>query len=355
LSKVSCLIRQHFTLDGFYVTTNGLFMRLRISDPVLSEVIFERELPGGYTTDHAIEQSQIEIDHNIGRASMRDMWFDGLHLSHGSVQLYKNMTVKAECDTPVIEMHFGLSGNSEAIFVGDRLGKFGFAAGQHNISYMPEFEGYLKSDRQNEAYQMLEIHITDQYFKRFANAESKLLDQFQNKILNKKASMISPENRSITVAMNSILQEIVKCQRQGIMKRLFVEARMLELLMLQVEQFESGSRTISKETFKSADIEKLHHARNLIEQNISFPYTLAQLSRMVGLNDFKLKKGFRETFGTTVFGYLHELRMQEAKRLLRDTSKSIHDISDYCGYAYVQHFTTAFRNKFGFTPGSFRE
>jgi len=328
-------------------------MKMRLTDPVLNQVIYERDLPGNYVTSQPIEQSETEITHTSGRASIRDMWFDGIHLSYGSVQLYKNLTVKAECDTPVIEMHFGMAGNSEATILGNYQ-RVHFGAGQHNICYTPEFEGYLKTDAHDEAYKMLEIHVTEQYFNRFSNSESHLLDRFQEQIVKKKASMLTANNMTITSAINNILQEIVNCRRQGMMKRLFVEARMIELLMLQMEQAESNAKPAQKESLKASDIEKLHYAKLLIEQNISAPHTLVQLSRSIGLNDFKLKKGFKEIFGTTVFGYLHDLRMQEARRLLQDTVKSIHDISDYCGYAYVQHFTTAFRNKFGVTPGSLR-
>ncbi len=329
-------------------------MRMRLTDPVRNQVIYEKELPDDYAPLNGIEQSEIEVAHAVGRASMRDIWFDGLHVSFGSVHLFDNLIIKAECDTPVIEMHFALAGRSEAIFT-EYEHSLRFDAGQHNISYMPEFEGYFKSERQNEIYKMLEVHVTEQYFNRFSNSESPLLERFHEQILKKQASVINPQNMPITMSMNSILQEIVTCKRQGVMKRLFLEARILELLMLQMEQFESPSNTKKKDTIHAGDIEKLHHAKAIIEQNISRPYTLSQLSRCVGLNDFKLKKGFKQTFGTTVFGYLHELRMQEARRLLLDTSTSIHEVSDYCGYSYVQHFTTAFKSKFGVTPGNVRE
>jgi AraC-like DNA-binding protein len=46
--------------------------------------------------------------------------------------------------------------------------------------------------------------------------------------------------------------------------------------------------------------------------------------------------------------------MQEAKKLLMDDHKSIHEVSEYCGYQYVQHFSTAFKKKFGVTPGGMR-
>ncbi len=328
-------------------------MRMRLTDPVSREVIYERELPDQYVTANSIEQSNLEINLPIGKANVCDTWFDGVHVAFGDIKFSQRTTVKAECDTPAIEMHFGMEGSSEARFKGHQQ-VFRFSGGQHNICYYPEFEGYFTSDRHEEIYKMLEIHFTEEYFKRFVNAESVLTDRFQNAIIKKTSTMLNPVNMSITVQMSAILQEIIHCKRQGVMKRLFFEARLLELLMLQMEQFESAATNENSPAMKACDVEKLQHARYLIEQNVSTPLSLAELSRAVGLNDFKLKKGFKLKFGTTVFGYLHELRMQEARRMLQHSLKTIHEISDYCGYAYVQHFTTAFRNKFGATPGSFR-
>lgn len=326
---------------------------MRLTDPVENKVIYQQDFPSDYATVNGIEQAETKINHSAGTASIQNVWFEGLHVSFGSVQLFKNFTIKAECDTPVIEMHFATSGGSEAVLNGTNQ-RVKFSPGQHNICYMPEFEGYFKAEKQAAISSMVEVHVTETYFNRFANAESMLLDRFQEQIIKKRASMLSPQNLPITALMQSILKEIVNCKRNGIMKRLFLEARMLELLMLQMEQFESAIKPKMKDVFSAADIEKLHDAKALIEQNLSLPPTLAQVSRTVGLNDFKLKKGFKHTFGTTVFGYLHDLRMQEARRMLLDTNKSIHEISDFCGYSYVQHFTTAFRTRFGVTPGSFR-
>ncbi|MEO8398573.1 MAG: AraC family transcriptional regulator [Ignavibacteriaceae bacterium] len=67
-------------------------------------------------------------------------------------------------------------------------------------------------------------------------------------------------------------------------------------------------------------------------------FTLLDLSRKVGLNDFKLKKGFRELLGTTVFSYLNELKMDYAKQLLLDKKKTIYETSMVMGFSEPHHF-----------------
>jgi len=77
---------------------------------------------------------------------------------------------------------------------------------------------------------------------------------------------------------------------------------------------------------------------------------LVELARIVGLNEYKLKHGFKEIFQTTVFGYLAEKRLELARDYLIDPNKSITDIADLLGYSSIQHFSFAFKKKFGHSP-----
>ena len=72
------------------------------------------------------------------------------------------------------------------------------------------------------------------------------------------------------------------------------------------------------------------------------------------MNEYKLKKGFKETFNNTIFGYLTDQRLQLAKQYLLDTQQTAAEISTQLGYATPQHFNNAFKKKFGVTPFSVR-
>src|SRR5436189_818415 len=112
--------------------------------------------------------------------------------------------------------------------------------------------------------------------------------------------------------MRIIINELLCCDKAGTVKRLFWQSKILELLMLQIEQMEEANKPLS--SIKYYDIEKLQEAKLIVENNLVTPYSLKTLAHKVGLNDFKLKRGFKELFGYTVFGYLRELRMQEARK-----------------------------------------
>lgn len=325
-------------------------MKMTITNTDLNDILLERELPDNFKSDAAYNEKNISIEHPIlGSSDIQDLWFEGIHITKGSTRIKEDISLKVESNYSVFEMHFALSGNSTATTKRNRE-IFHFKPQQHNLMFAKDFEGHFNIKKQQEANRFFEVHFTEDYFKRFAALGNPVLDPFFSAIEKGSMAVVSKENMMITPQMNMIISEMLNCQHTGLLKRLFIESKSIELFMLQLAQFEQQASG-KKDVMKAQDIEKIYYARTLIEQNISNPYTLVALAHEVGLNDFKLKKGFKEVFNTTVFGYLHDLRMQKAKHLLLDQKRTIAEVADYCGYEYVQHFITAFRKKFGITPG----
>ena len=82
--------------------------------------------------------------------------------------------------------------------------------------------------------------------------------------------------------------------------------------------------------------------------------SLHELATMVGTNECTLKKAFKQEFGTTVFQYLFDYRMDLAAQYLLESSLSINEIGMMLGYDYQSHFCTAFKRKYGVSPMEFR-
>jgi AraC-like DNA-binding protein len=117
---------------------------------------------------------------------------------------------------------------------------------------------------------------------------------------------------------------------------------------------ESLKRAYSKpapgNNLRQDEIGKLYALRNHLEQHFLDEMSLPQLARICTLNEFKLKKGFRQLFGTTVFGFIQQLRMEYSGKLLRDTRTSIAETASIAGYQHAHHFSSAFKKHFGVTP-----
>lgn len=96
-------------------------------------------------------------------------------------------------------------------------------------------------------------------------------------------------------------------------------------------------------------------ALRILHSNLAEPPDLAGLARAVGTNARRLNDAFRSCSGATVFDYLREVRMEEARKLLRETSLAVQVIAQDLGYGNAANFATAFRDRFGITPRMYRQ
>lgn len=92
---------------------------------------------------------------------------------------------------------------------------------------------------------------------------------------------------------------------------------------------------------------------NILGDRVQHPPSLVELAHQVGLNDRKLKQGFRAVFGTTVFGYLHEYRMTMAMESLVQGNTNVDLVIRSVGYASRSSFSRAFKQRFGASPRNY--
>lgn len=123
----------------------------------------------------------------------------------------------------------------------------------------------------------------------------------------------------------------------------------MELFLLQATGFDQYAP--DRCALRSGDIERLHAAKHYIEQHFMDDCSIFFLASHVGINQKKLKQGFKALFGYTVFGYLSHIRMEKAKQLLLDEKKTVGEVSELVGYRHPQHFAAAFKKKYDILPG----
>lgn len=160
---------------------------------------------------------------------------------------------------------------------------------------------------------------------------------------------------NITPVTQQILRQIIDCPYRGVIKRMYLESKAIELLAMQFQQLSEGQKANSAVPKLSAsDVERLQRARDILQRSFADPPSLLALAKRVELNDFKLKQGFRHLFGTTVFGYVQVCRMKQAQLLLEDSELSIADVAARVGYGGTSQFCNAFKRHVGMPPSRYR-
>lgn len=159
-------------------------------------------------------------------------------------------------------------------------------------------------------------------------------------------------------AMNSALRHtahrIFQPDYVGLAKQFFIEAQVLELLAHQLEHFKIEFNQGQIPNLTAEEHEKLDQCKDLLLAKFAEPPSLIELARAVGLNEFKLKTGFKQKFGNTVYRYLQEYRLEQARNWLQ-AGERVNEVATRIGYDSLSSFSKAFTARFGLRPSKMRE
>ncbi len=163
------------------------------------------------------------------------------------------------------------------------------------------------------------------------------------------------QSDSMTPVMAATVKQLLHCPYQGLSQQIYIEGKTLELIGLYFDQLlSSNSWRQQASGLSSDDVDRIFYARDILLSRVANPPTLLALAHQIGLNDRKLKQGFRQVFGTTVFGYLHNHRMQQAQQLLLMPGAKIALVAQEVGYRNPEAFSVAFRRTFAISPKAYQ-
>jgi AraC-like DNA-binding protein len=221
---------------------------------------------------------------------------------------------------------------------------------QHNMFFGRQAEGQLKIEELRMKSFM--IQLTRDSFLNIAHDGNDALKRFIDNMSAGKTIVFSDTNLQMDLAIQTSINAVLNCQYAGPLKKMFFYSKTIELLVLQAESYNKALQPQAVYAKTDYDKERIVFARDYLLGHMEAPPSLTELSRIAGINEFKLKRGFKEIFGQTVFAYLNDTRMELAKNDLLQKNKSITEIAFELGYSSVQHFSAAFRKKYGMPPSA---
>ncbi|MBD2153015.1 AraC family transcriptional regulator [Leptolyngbya sp. FACHB-16] len=259
-------------------------------------------------------------------------------------------------DTPYLTGKFYLSGHHQVLTPGVKgvSSEYEERVGHNYLFFLPDIHE-VELFSANQRIQVLRLHFSLDFLRSLGPDLNFLPLPLQQLIESEQALRFHQPMGVMDCRMQTVLQQILNCPYQGAMKRLYLEGKALELVALQLEQWSSQtSSQSSSKRLRPSDIERLHEAKHILLRDLNNPPSLLELARQVGLNDYKLKVGFRSIFGTTVFGYVRLHRLERARQLLESCDMSVTQVAATVGYSSQGHFAAAFRKQFGVNPRSIK-
>ncbi len=159
-------------------------------------------------------------------------------------------------------------------------------------------------------------------------------------------------NYSLSIA--AVIQEINHNDLEGLARKIFFESKALELFSLQIKQYEDDLQDTGKRVvFRQADAQLIKTAQEILVVNLKDPPTITELARKVGLNEQKLKKGFKLLNDITINKFILKKRMEKAKELLLAGSKNIKETAFAVGFSNNGYFAGKFKETFGVLPSDY--
>ncbi|WP_461643109.1 helix-turn-helix domain-containing protein [Labilibaculum euxinus] len=292
------------------------------------------------------------LDNHIGNVHFKEELLSGLILSDWESRFTTNTKLTSYHLTPIFSMHFMLSGyvNYEISNI-----KCPIKGGQNNIWSISEDKlGYSQYKKEMSCSSWC-VSFEEDFLTKLVNAYPDLLTDPYLRHINGESFCMHKNHMSSNCDMNLIISQIKNAKLMGKTCHLYTQAKVMELLALQLQQLENKRNSLPCLCcLKKNELDKIHEAKNLLLSDINTPPTILDLSRNIGMNEKKLQNGFKEVFNQTVYGCLFDHKMNLARQFLLDTDKTIFEIALECGYEYASHFTTAFKRKYGISPKQFK-
>lgn len=281
----------------------------------------------------------------------------GMHLNLADFYPENTIEARLEMRVPWIRFAFFIAGSGYWEFLSPR-GTFKINMdtrfGRHAcITHCPEGEAKLCFPARHRHFH-LTISVRPSLLADYLDGRWELVPRELRDICEGYDSGDFHDCGPVSPIMDAAIQHLLDCPYDGSMKELYFESKAIELIAHKVAQIASTEcLTSSPPCLRHDDIERIRHAKDILGRDLENPPGLFQLARSVGMTHSKLNRGFREVFGTTVFGHLRKMRLEVARHLLEEEGMNVTEAALNVGYNSISSFSKAFSDYFGQNPKRF--
>ncbi|NBW28317.1 MAG: AraC family transcriptional regulator [Flavobacteriaceae bacterium] len=252
--------------------------------------------------------------------------------------------VEKQISQGLIQFHFGIKGKAKFIF---NQGNYTLDLKEEKalLLYNPQKELPLNLILEPQTW-VISVIISIKKFHALFSTEASYIPFLSGENQDKKyynESDISP-------SMAIVLSQLFHYNLHPNIKNLYYKGKGYELLSLYFNRSEDPNAEQCPFLIDEENVMKIKKAKEIIIANMAEPPGLQELADQVGLNLKKLKMGFKQIYGDTVYGFLFDYKMEFARKLLDSGSYNVNEVGLKIGYSTGSHFIAAFKKKFATTP-----
>ena len=244
----------------------------------------------------------------------------------------------------LIQFHFGLKGKAKFLF---NQGSYALDLKEEKslLLYNPQKELPLNLEIAPNSW-VISVIISIQKFHNLFSSEANYITFLSEDNKDKKYY----KEGDISPSMAIVLSQLFHYNLHPSIKNLYYKGKGYELLSLYFNRTEDPNAEQCPFLIDEENVLKIKKAKEIILANMAEPPGLQELADEIGLTLKKLKMGFKQIYGDTVYGFLFDYKMDSARKLLDSGSYNVNEVGLKIGYSTGSHFIAAFKKKFGTTP-----
>lgn len=244
----------------------------------------------------------------------------------------------------LIQFHFGVKGRANFIF---NEGRYTLVLQESSslFLYNPQKELPVNLDIEPNS-RVISLFIPIKKFHGLFSEQADYIPFLSKENEQKKYY----KEKNITSSMMIVLNQILSYDSNSPVKKLYIKGKTYELLSLYFNKNEETDIEQCPFLADEDNVLKIRKAKDIIISSMAEPPTLQELADQVGISLKKLKMGFKQIYGDSVYGFLLDYKLEYARKLLDSGSYNVNEVGLKIGYSTSSHFISAFKKKFGITP-----
>ena len=255
-----------------------------------------------------------------------------------------NQSFTREIGPNFIQFHFCIKGSAVFIF---NEGNYVLPLVENNslLLYNPQRDLPLNLSLDSSSW-VLSVLLTIKKFHSLFSSEANFITFLSDENKDRKYY----KDAHISPSMAIVLNQLMNYNLHPSIKPLYFKGKAYELLSLYFNRPEDADIEQCPFLVDEDNVVKIKKAKQIIIANMAEPPTLQELADEINLPINRLKEGFKQIYGDSVFSFLFDYKMEVARQLLATGSHNVNEVGLKVGYSTSSHFIAAFKKKFGTTP-----
>lgn len=282
---------------------------------------------------------------NIARGSFQEeVLEEGFRLLRFQNPLKERISLDYPLDKNYLQLHFVLKGQAQ----------FGYNENNYQLQLLEDHSLMLYNTQKDLPINaelwpgswMITVVMTLQKFHSLFSDQTHHISNLSSASKEKKyysLEMVSPSKAII-------LNQLMHLGIHDSVRKLYITGKLYELLALFFNRNEEANLEQCPYLADEENVRKIRMAKDIVLNRMLEPPTLEEIAKEIHLPLKKLKEGFREIYGDTVYGFLLNYKMELARKHLIRGELSVNEVGLRVGYSTASHFITAFKKKYNMTP-----